>query len=48
MISLLVEIQEQVLECRRLAASPSVDLVTARKLRELADQIEARELDRQP
>jgi hypothetical protein len=47
-IELLIRIQEQVIKCRRLAAEIS-DPETARRLNELADEIDkrAREVDRE-
>ena len=46
-IELLIQIQEQIIQCRRLAAS-IYDPKTARLLYEMADEIEqrAREADR--
>jgi hypothetical protein len=47
-LKLLVNIQDQVIKCRRLAAEIS-DRETSRRLCELADEIEqrAREVDRE-
>jgi hypothetical protein len=47
-IELLIGIQQQVIKCRRLAAEIS-DPETARRLREMADQIEqrARQVDQE-
>jgi hypothetical protein len=48
-IELLIQIQDQIIKCRRLAASID-DPKTARLLYDLADEIEqrAREVDREP
>jgi len=48
-IELLIQIQDQIIKCRSLAASID-DKKTARLLYDLADEIEqrAREVDREP